>query len=847
MKPIFKLLLIYHLSFTIYHSLNAQNIGINGSGANAHPSALLDVDAISTPSLGILIPRIALQAINLSAPVTSPATSLLVYNTASASTGTNAVSAGYYYWDGVKWVRFAYSPSGVSANDWNTLGNAGTVASTNFIGTTDNIDLVFRRNNVRAGLLNNSLLNTAFGVNSLLSSTGGANVAIGHGAMQANTNGGNNVAVGANSMLSNTIGRQNVAVGPNTLRDNISGTENTAVGSSAMLTNITGSANIGIGNGAMYFNTSGNNNTGVGFVSLYNNTTGLSNSGNGIATLFSNTTGSHNSAHGADVMHSNTTGSFNTASGSSAMYANITGSANVAAGYLAMPTNAIGGNNISIGYRSMYNSTISNNNTANGFESLFGNTTGNNNSALGANSLKQTSTGEENTALGVSSGTTNMTGHRNTLLGAFADVTGNNFVNATAIGYNAKVGQNNALILGGTVADAVNVGIGTTTPANRFTIETGDMQLGEVIPNVGLGRRLYFSDAFNSTDPIYFQRENMSLDNSHLNLILGDNLLGDDKFNIKNTSGNTFLTVQNNGNVGIGDIAPAYKLIVKSYDINSAISAYIVNSPTLTANSATNFHGSWSTVVPNSALNFTGDLYGAVNRIQTGVGQTGSINGLIGATNDVIHYSSANITNARGSTNIISNVSSGVITNAFGSLCEVQNSGGGTITNGYGLNIGIVQATNKWSVYASDASAPSYFAGSVGIGTPTPSFPLHVIGTIHSSTGTFSSDKRLKQNIKNITTGLSVVKKLNPVSYDWIKPTDKGMQGTQMGFIAQELEEILPSMVLTSDDEQKTKSVKYHEMLPILVKAIQELDTKNSEQQLLIESLKKEIETLKQK
>ncbi len=128
--------------------LNAQNIGINGTGATAHPSALLDIDAVSTPSLGILIPRIPLQAINLSAPVNSPATSLLVYNTASASTGTNAVSAGYYYWDGTKWVRFAYNSSGSSSTAWDLLGNAGTNPTTNFLGTTDAQDLVLRTNNI---------------------------------------------------------------------------------------------------------------------------------------------------------------------------------------------------------------------------------------------------------------------------------------------------------------------------------------------------------------------------------------------------------------------------------------------------------------------------------------------------------------------------------------------------------------------------------------------------------------------------------------------------------------------------------------------------------------------------
>ena len=42
----------------------AQNIGMNGTGANAHPSALVDIDASPSNNTGLLIPRIPLQAIN---------------------------------------------------------------------------------------------------------------------------------------------------------------------------------------------------------------------------------------------------------------------------------------------------------------------------------------------------------------------------------------------------------------------------------------------------------------------------------------------------------------------------------------------------------------------------------------------------------------------------------------------------------------------------------------------------------------------------------------------------------------------------------------------------------------
>src|SRR5690606_7138919 len=90
---------------------------------------------------GLLIPRVALTNTSLASPITSPATSLLVYNTAT----TGDVTPGYYYWNGSKWMRL------LSINDkpaWLLSGNAGTTPGTNFIGTTDAQPLVIKTNNI---------------------------------------------------------------------------------------------------------------------------------------------------------------------------------------------------------------------------------------------------------------------------------------------------------------------------------------------------------------------------------------------------------------------------------------------------------------------------------------------------------------------------------------------------------------------------------------------------------------------------------------------------------------------------------------------------------------------------
>lgn len=76
-----------------------SQVGIGTTTPNA--SSSLD---ISSNTSGVLIPRVSLVDIsNGTTPISSPATSLLVYNTNAAVTGGNGV--GYYYWDGSKWTK----------------------------------------------------------------------------------------------------------------------------------------------------------------------------------------------------------------------------------------------------------------------------------------------------------------------------------------------------------------------------------------------------------------------------------------------------------------------------------------------------------------------------------------------------------------------------------------------------------------------------------------------------------------------------------------------------------------------------------------------------------------------
>ncbi|MHC0442510.1 tail fiber domain-containing protein [Flavobacterium sp. 3-210] len=133
----------------------------------------------------------------------------------------------------------------INNTGWSTTGNAGTTAGTNFIGTLDDKDLVFKRWGIESGRISN--YNTSFGYYTLSKNTGISNTAFGATAMISNTIGNQNVAVGSNSLYYNTAGSRNVGLGSGTLMNLKTGNYNTALGDSALANNIDGEYNIAIG------------------------------------------------------------------------------------------------------------------------------------------------------------------------------------------------------------------------------------------------------------------------------------------------------------------------------------------------------------------------------------------------------------------------------------------------------------------------------------------------------------------------------------------------------------------------------------------------------------------------
>ena len=551
------ILLVLFLSNT---SLVAQNnVGIGTASPNTN--ALLD---ITSTTKGVLIPRMNSTQMNA---ITSP-TGIMVYNTDS-----NA----FAYRNATAWVFLKGNV--INSNNWNTLGNAGTSSASHFIGTTNDQDLIFKRNNLRAGLLGtnntswgNAALNpattgngnVAFGVSTLSSNTTGTdNTAVGNATLQANTTGGSNTAAGSAALYNNTTGGFNTAYGVSALQlnttgdfnnasgyfalyNNTTGSNNVAYGYNALFANTAGYSNIAIGSNALRFNTDRSNLVAIGDSALFNNGLGASSSehalGNvavGSKSLFANTTGYNNTATGFEALKLNTTGSSNMAAGYQALDSNTTGNNNTATGVWAMFRNTTGFNNTAYGLSALYDNKTGYVNTAIGMYALNKNISGISNTATGYSALTASTTGDYNTAMGTSALLNNVTGSSNTAVGMLALYSNNASSSNTAMGYQAGY-----LITGG---HNIAIGVNALYSNSAGNLNTAIGNFAGSTNNGNANVFLGYSAGQNETgsNKLYIANSNADANNA---LIYGE-------------FDNQVLRI--NGNLGIGQASAGYKLSLK--------------------------------------------------------------------------------------------------------------------------------------------------------------------------------------------------------------------------------------------------------------------------------------------
>ncbi len=186
-------------------------------------------------------------------------------------------------------------------------------------------------------------------------------------------------------------------------------------------------------------------------------------------------------------------------------------------------------------------------------------------------------------------------------------------------------------------------------------------------------------------------------------------------FRADDASSVTKMVISDQGNVGLGSIAPAYPLTINSSTLSGTYyrAADIMVTPTISANSNTTACAANLTSLKTVGSGITD------SGMSRGVYARGYIDG-----SGYLEKAIGSWSVAGGSTGV-----TGTINYAYGLVSEIINNAGSlTINNGYGLYIYDVAATNGWGVYQTGSNDKNYFAGIIGVGTNDPQATLDING-----------------------------------------------------------------------------------------------------------------------
>lgn len=144
------------------------------------------------------------------------------------------------------------------------------------------------------------------------------------------------------------------------------------------------------------------------------------------------------------------------------------------------------------------------------------------------------------------------------------------------------------------------------------------------------------------------------------------------------------------------------------------------------------------------------------------------------------------------------------------------------------------------------AAAPIATSGAVGTVKPGNGLTVANDGTLSlvnwnagSEPSLFTSDKRLKTNLKFLTNSISKVSQISGYEFLWTDDAPLDLAGKKdIGVIAQDVEKVFPDAV--GKDDEGNLAVSYHKLIPVLIEAVKD-------QQREIDSLKRDIESIKRK
>lgn len=348
--------------------------------------------------------------------------------------------------------------------------------------------------------------------------------------------------------------------------------------------------------------------------------------------------------------------------------------------------------------------------------------------------------------------------------------------------YNFRVeSDNNANML---FVDGGNdkVGIGTGSPSNTTHIYK-NATIGGITSTTTANAGLRIQD---NGSNMYFDGNSIVLDSTGYITTTGNN-----DFYI-GTNNATRIFVEGAGNVGIGTTSPSTKL-----DVDGTVTA-------------TAFAGDGSALTGVSVAE-------ATTIVDSFTSQT-----------------SVTTTHNFGTKNVLVNVYDS--NDAYIIPSSITTTNDNTVTTTFNVSTsGRVVVAKGGHVVGGTSANPQH--NSIGVGTAASTTAGEIRAT-NDITAFYSSDKRLKNNIINIESPLDKLNKINGVTFDWIEtPGVHSHTGSDIGVIAQEIEEVLPDIVTTRDNGYK--AVKYDKLVALLIESNKELNKKVEELQIKVDNLLK--------
>ncbi len=481
----------------------------------------------------------------------------------------------------------------------------------------------------------------------------------------------------------------------------------------------------------------------------------------------------------------------------------LTGAQNIGIGDNSLTVLAAGNSNTAFGYFSAGNLNNGSNNTYIGRAAGFFTNSGSNNTGLGEQAGRSISTGSSNTALGHGAlaspfNGNNITGSNNTAVGDNAlNFLGSTGSGNTAIGQGSMISATTALnnstlgqatlpnISTGNSNIAIGVGAGTTltTGSGNIYINANAATNNEANTiRIGTSQTRNFQLGIRGVTPANTDTELVSIDSANQ---LGTGIIYNDA-NFANTTSTQGALLKNNI-LWLHNAGPNNVFLGRNAGNRSVTGSENIAIGTVAGQKIT------------SGSNNIGIGPQSLNNLSSGFG-----NIAIG------QFALGNLAGGGSNIAIGSNAGSGITTTGTNNI--------------YINNVG----TNESNVIrlGNDSHVAFICEAIQNFGYPAVA-PLDVVtgSTGADPIGVNASSKRFKENIQTISSETAnLLLKANPVTFTYIAHQDLESKPLHYGFIAEEIEEILPDLVAYKDGQPF--SVVYRFFYALLLKLIQDHDKK---------------------